>query len=278
MPSSTSSPRLHRSMPFGRCRRPRLSSLVSPSPSPSFLPSKYRSTSRSAARSPSSSSASRGREARSSVGSACAPTPQVGRRRRPTRRTAALVRSARSRRRSCTATYTFRSSQTASATRSSRSRRRRRACSCTSSRSRSSSPTPRSVRPLSLALSSPSSHLSLPRAVRRRDETSKRCCARAPELTFPNSLYLLADADVILDYAKQHTRSGHNYDNVPTGDRPWNNPGRLPWQKKKAAADEDEEAQKPLLRAVVFDMSSCSNIDTTRCVSSCRRCPREARS
>ncbi|GAA5840778.1 hypothetical protein JCM9279_001217 [Rhodotorula babjevae] len=77
---------------------------------------------------------------------------------------------------------------------------------------------------------------------------------------FPNASFY---ADVILDYAKQHTRSGHNYDNVPTGDRPWNNAGRLPWQKKKAAADEDEEAQKPLLRAVVFDMSSCSNIDTT---------------
>jgi len=86
---------------------------------------------------------------------------------------------------------------------------------------------------------------------------------------FPSLTSLIAplhpDADVILDFAKKHTRSGHNYDGVPTGDRPWNDPGELPWRKNKGARtpEQEAEAEKPLLRAVVFDMSSCSNIDTT---------------
>ncbi|GJN87603.1 hypothetical protein Rhopal_000558-T1 [Rhodotorula paludigena] len=73
------------------------------------------------------------------------------------------------------------------------------------------------------------------------------------------------NSDMILEHAHKHTRSGENWDNVPAGDRPWNNPGPLPWKRGKQEPTQAElvEAEKPLLRAVVFDMSSCSNIDTT---------------
>ncbi|BGP38822.1 Sulfate permease 2 [Rhodotorula kratochvilovae] len=79
---------------------------------------------------------------------------------------------------------------------------------------------------------------------------------------FPNASFY---ADLILEYAQKHTRAGQTFENVSTGDRPWNNPGPLPWRKSKGTAtpEEREAAEKPLLRAVVFDMSSCSNIDTT---------------
>ncbi|GAA6027980.1 hypothetical protein JCM8097_001812 [Rhodosporidiobolus ruineniae] len=84
---------------------------------------------------------------------------------------------------------------------------------------------------------------------------------------YPNASFY---ADIVLDYAKTHTRPGGDVTEYrKKGDRPWNDPGtppRLRWRKKK----EDEipgtptkEQDKPLLRAVVFDMSSSSHIDTT---------------
>ncbi|BGP30935.1 Sulfate permease 2 [Rhodotorula toruloides] len=79
---------------------------------------------------------------------------------------------------------------------------------------------------------------------------------------YPNAAYY---ADMIVEHAHKHTRPGDQLDNVRAGDRPWNNPGPLPWRKRKAASTPEEQAalDKPILRAVVFDMSSCSNIDTT---------------
>lgn len=70
---------------------------------------------------------------------------------------------------------------------------------------------------------------------------------------------------MIVEYAHKHTRPGDQLDNVKAGERPWNNPGPLRWRKRKGASTPAEQAQadKPILRAVVFDMSSCSNIDTT---------------
>ncbi|GAA5975756.1 hypothetical protein JCM10908_005271 [Rhodotorula pacifica] len=81
---------------------------------------------------------------------------------------------------------------------------------------------------------------------------------------YPNaSMY----ADMILDYAQKHTRTGQDFEGVKRGDRPWNNPGPLPWRQGKSHAkdveERSEEAEKPILRAIVFDMSSCSNIDST---------------
>lgn len=71
---------------------------------------------------------------------------------------------------------------------------------------------------------------------------------------------------MILDYAQKHTRTGQDFEGVKRGDRPWNNPGPLPWRKRSHAdkvEERDEQAEKPLLKAIVFDMSSCSNIDST---------------
>ena len=75
-----------------------------------------------------------------------------------------------------------------------------------------------------------------------------------------------ADADMILDYARKHTRTGQDFEGVKRGDRPWNDPGPLPWRKRSHAdkvEERDEQTEKPILRAIVFDMSSCSNIDST---------------
>lgn len=74
---------------------------------------------------------------------------------------------------------------------------------------------------------------------------------------------------MILEYAYKHTRTGEDFEGAKAGDRPWNNPGPLRWRTKKASkrAEEAEaqelQAEKPILRAIVFDMSSCSNIDST---------------
>ena len=82
---------------------------------------------------------------------------------------------------------------------------------------------------------------------------------------YPNASYY---SDVILAYAKEHTRSGRNYEEVKSGDRPWNDPGPSRWKQEPAAADGQltrgqVEAAKPILRAIIFDFSGVSNIDTT---------------
>ncbi|GAA5931904.1 hypothetical protein JCM1841_006791 [Sporobolomyces salmonicolor] len=79
---------------------------------------------------------------------------------------------------------------------------------------------------------------------------------------YPNASFY---ADIVLDYAQGHTRSGQRLDEIPKGDRPWNNPGPLPWKKKKTLSSDEAqvEKEKPLLRAVVFDFSGVSHVDTT---------------
>ncbi|GAA6008582.1 hypothetical protein JCM10207_007166 [Rhodosporidiobolus poonsookiae] len=84
---------------------------------------------------------------------------------------------------------------------------------------------------------------------------------------YPNASFY---ADVVLDYAKKHTRPGQTFEYASKGDRPWNDPGVPPWRRGKKGKGSDTpdsdvtaESEKPVLRAVVFDMSSCSNIDTT---------------
>ncbi|GAA5890145.1 hypothetical protein JCM5296_002830 [Sporobolomyces johnsonii] len=79
---------------------------------------------------------------------------------------------------------------------------------------------------------------------------------------YPNASFY---ADIVLDYAQKHTRSGQRLDDIPKGDRPWNNPGPFPWKRKKALSSEEIEVEKekPLLRAVVFDFSGVSHVDTT---------------
>ncbi|GAA5855608.1 hypothetical protein JCM8547_001614 [Rhodosporidiobolus lusitaniae] len=73
-------------------------------------------------------------------------------------------------------------------------------------------------------------------------------------------------ADQIADYARETTRNGQDYSLTSQGDRPWNDPGPSRFAKRKLdqeAAKAAENAAKPLLRAVVFDFSGVSNVDTT---------------
>ncbi|KAL8286568.1 hypothetical protein RQP46_004585 [Phenoliferia psychrophenolica] len=82
---------------------------------------------------------------------------------------------------------------------------------------------------------------------------------------YPNASYY---SDVILAYAKKHTRSGQNFEEVKAGDRPWNDPGPSRFAKSEPVAEGQltrgqVEAAKPILRAVIFDFSGVSNIDTT---------------
>ncbi|KAG0658148.1 hypothetical protein C6P46_006024 [Rhodotorula mucilaginosa] len=74
--------------------------------------------------------------------------------------------------------------------------------------------------------------------------------------------------DQIVDYAKEVTRNGQDYYSVPQGDRPWNDPGPNRFQKRGKRADREElkaaeNEAKPSLKAVVFDFSGVSNVDTT---------------
>ncbi|GAA5898783.1 SLC26/SulP family anion transporter [Sporobolomyces salmoneus] len=80
---------------------------------------------------------------------------------------------------------------------------------------------------------------------------------------FPNAaLY----ADVVLDYAKHNTRSGAVFDEK--ADRTWNDPGPHPWLEKRRAKKASPDAEvfkdeRSILRAVVFDFSSVSHVDST---------------
>lgn len=62
----------------------------------------------------------------------------------------------------------------------------------------------------------------------------------------------------IADYVREHTRRGQHAADTAVGDRPWNDPGPA-----KGAADPAEDQGRPLLRAIVFDFSGVSTIDTT---------------
>ncbi|KAM0754884.1 sulfate permease [Meredithblackwellia eburnea MCA 4105] len=80
---------------------------------------------------------------------------------------------------------------------------------------------------------------------------------------YPNASFY---SDTILEYAREHTRHGQNFDNVAPGDRPWNDPGPLRRGKEdyvEIPLNPTAKASKPVLRAVILDFSSVSNIDTT---------------
>ncbi|GAA5831795.1 hypothetical protein JCM5353_006170 [Sporobolomyces roseus] len=75
-------------------------------------------------------------------------------------------------------------------------------------------------------------------------------------------------ADQIQDRARETTKNGQDYSLTSQSDRPWNDPGPNRWQKKGGRADterikSEENARKPLLKAVVFDFAGVSNVDTT---------------
>lgn len=72
---------------------------------------------------------------------------------------------------------------------------------------------------------------------------------------YPNSSRVNS---VIVDYVKENMKRGKDMSKVKLSDRPWNDPGPRPGQDEGA-----ENKKKPLLRAVVFDFSSVSQIDTT---------------
>ena len=70
---------------------------------------------------------------------------------------------------------------------------------------------------------------------------------------FPNSSYI---STVLMDYIKETTRRGRDMSSVPASHRPWNDPG--PPQGSVAT-----DAHKPILKAVVLDMSAVGHLDTT---------------
>jgi len=76
--------------------------------------------------------------------------------------------------------------------------------------------------------------------------------------TFPNASLL---NDRIVDYAKQKTRRGRANQYKKLGDRPWNE-GYVP-RSMDAIHHMNENDQRPLLRAVVYDFGAVSNIDST---------------
>lgn len=76
--------------------------------------------------------------------------------------------------------------------------------------------------------------------------------------TFPNASLL---NDRIVDYAKQKTRRGRASQYKKLGDRPWNE-GYVPRSMEKILHT-NENDHRPLLRAVVYDFSAVSNIDST---------------
>lgn len=76
--------------------------------------------------------------------------------------------------------------------------------------------------------------------------------------TFPNASKL---NDVIVDCAKAKTRRGLATHYKTLGDRPWNE-GYVPRSMDKIL-HQNENDHRPLLRAVVYDFSAVSNIDST---------------
>lgn len=71
---------------------------------------------------------------------------------------------------------------------------------------------------------------------------------------FPNSSYV---STVLMDCIKDTTRRGRDLSSVPSSDRPWNDPGPL------RGATPVNDNHKPILKAVVLDMSAVGHLDTT---------------
>lgn len=94
--------------------------------------------------------------------------------------------------------------------------------------------------------------------------------------TYPNASHL---ADLLIDRVKEQTRPGKPTSNSRLGDRPWNDPGApnpalvkafraaTCRGRKNDLNDADVAAhvvdRRPILRAMIFDFSSVSNVDTT---------------
>jgi solute carrier family 26 (sodium-independent sulfate anion transporter), member 11 len=76
--------------------------------------------------------------------------------------------------------------------------------------------------------------------------------------TFPNSSLI---NDRIVDYAKEKTRRGRAVHYKTLGDRPWNE-GFVSRSMDKIRY-QNEHDDRPLLRAVIYDFSAVSAIDTT---------------
>jgi len=73
---------------------------------------------------------------------------------------------------------------------------------------------------------------------------------------YPNSSLITSN---LVDYIKENTRNGRDMTDVPLSQRPWNNPG--PRNGRLIVSEEDRN--KPILRAIVFDFTAVSSIDTT---------------
>ncbi|KAG7092248.1 hypothetical protein E1B28_008613 [Marasmius oreades] len=67
--------------------------------------------------------------------------------------------------------------------------------------------------------------------------------------------------DVIVDYVKKHMRRGMDLSTIKVGDRPWNDPG--PGRGNSDLSEQEANARKPILHAVVLDFSAISHVDTT---------------
>ncbi|CBQ72830.1 probable Sulfate permease [Sporisorium reilianum SRZ2] len=94
--------------------------------------------------------------------------------------------------------------------------------------------------------------------------------------TYPNASHL---ADLLIDRVKETTRPGKPASSSKLGDRPWNDPGppnpklvkafrSVTCRGRKNLVDDAVLAgtaadTRPILRAMIFDFSSVSNVDTT---------------
>ena len=72
---------------------------------------------------------------------------------------------------------------------------------------------------------------------------------------YPNSSYI---SSLLMDYIKETTRRGKDMSSVSASDRPWNDPGPM-----RGLEDPSSDILKPILRAVVLDMSAVGHLDTT---------------
>lgn len=72
---------------------------------------------------------------------------------------------------------------------------------------------------------------------------------------YPNSSYVTT---VLLDYVRTTTRRGGSDALIAAADRPWNDPGL-----SLSDTDTREESRKPVLKAVVLDLSAVGHLDTT---------------
>ncbi|GMM53013.1 sulfate permease [Starmerella bacillaris] len=78
-------------------------------------------------------------------------------------------------------------------------------------------------------------------------------------LTYQNVAW---QTDRIVEYVRKHTKRNMDYEALShkkLGDRPWNDNGPRKWKAP------DVEDNRPILRAIVFDMSCSPNVDLTAC-------------